>query len=100
MPRLDKVRAERRELGYEKNYRIKTMKIAGAISQGICFPLSILTQRKEEYRLGEDVTEVLEFAHGPSMIGDTTRESIVFRTKDGIKSFEAVDPLFLLKYDE
>ncbi len=52
------------------------------------------------YILPDTVEEVLEFAHGPSMIGDTTREGIVFRTKDGIKSFKAVDPLFLLKYDE
>lgn len=26
------------------NYRIKTMKMAGVVSQGICFPLSILPQ--------------------------------------------------------
>lgn len=41
----------------KNNYRIKTMKMAGVISQGICFPLSILPEN--EYKLEEDVTEVI-----------------------------------------
>ena len=52
------------------------------------------------YVLPDTVSEVLEYAHGQSMIGNTLREGIVFRSKDGSKSFKAVDPLFLLKYDE
>lgn len=41
----------------KNNYRIKTMKMAGVISQGICFPLSILPEN--EYKFEDDVTEVI-----------------------------------------
>lgn len=56
--------------------------------------------------IAEDVSEfasvdaVLSFAHGMSAIGDTLREGVVFRSPDGLHSFKAVDPLFLMKYDE
>lgn len=53
-----------------------------------------------EYFMPDSVQKVLDDAHGPSRIGDTIREGIVFRSKDGKQSFKAVDPLFLLKYDE
>lgn len=53
-----------------------------------------------DYVLPDTVNEVLEYAHGQSAIGDTLREGIVFRSKDGKQSFKAVDPLFLMKYDE
>lgn len=53
-----------------------------------------------DYILPDTVEEVLEYAHGDSKIGKTLREGIVFRSKDGQQSFKAVDPLFLLKYDE
>lgn len=39
------------------NYRIKTMKMGGVLSQGICFPTSILPKGK--YKLGQDVTDVI-----------------------------------------
>lgn len=42
-----------------KKFRIRTMKMAGTISQGICFPLSILPAREKPYEIGEDVTEVI-----------------------------------------
>lgn len=41
----------------DKKYRIKTMRMAGVISQGIVFPLSILPSKKWE--IGDDVTEVI-----------------------------------------
>lgn len=45
----------------EKNkYRIRTIRLRGQISQGICFPLSILP--KGNYAEGQDVTEILEVA--------------------------------------
>lgn len=50
--------------------------------------------------LPDTVQEVLSYAHGQSAIGDTLREGIVFRSQDGKQSFKAVDPLFLIKYDE
>jgi RNA ligase (TIGR02306 family) len=38
-------------------YRIKTIKLRGQISQGICFPLSVLPEGS--YEIGDDVTEIL-----------------------------------------
>lgn len=50
--------------------------------------------------LPDTVDEVLAYAHGTSALYDTLREGIVFRSEDGEKSFKAVDPLFLIQYDE
>lgn len=50
--------------------------------------------------LPDTVQGVLTYAHGQSAIGDTLREGIVFRSQDGKQSFKAVDPLFLINYDE
>lgn len=41
-----------------KNYKIKTMKMKGVLSQGIVFPLSIL--KGQIYTLGDDVTDELK----------------------------------------
>lgn len=41
----------------KNNFRIKTMKMAGVVSQGICFPISMLPPK--EYKLGEDVTALM-----------------------------------------
>ena len=41
----------------KKDYRIKTMKMGGVVSQGICFPMSILPEGL--YHVGGDVTELL-----------------------------------------
>lgn len=54
----------------------------------------------ESFVLPDTVQKVLEYAHNKSEIGETLREGIVFRSLDGKTSFKAVDPLFLLKYDE
>ena len=40
------------------NYRIKTIKLRGQISQGLCLPMSHLPLN-EEYVVGQDVTEIL-----------------------------------------
>lgn len=42
----------------DRKYRIKTIKLRGQISQGICFPLSILPE-KTEISEGTDVTDIL-----------------------------------------
>ena len=52
------------------------------------------------YMLPDTVQDILSDAHGQSAIGNTIREGVVFRSYDGKQSFKAVDPLFLLKYDE
>ena len=41
----------------ERKFRIKTIKLRGQVSQGICFPLSILPKGK--YAEGDDVTDIL-----------------------------------------
>lgn len=50
--------------------------------------------------LPDTVDEILAFAHGQSALGNTIREGIVVRSIDGKTSFKAVDPLFLIKYNE
>ena len=49
---------------------------------------------------GMSVNEVLDYATGKSVLYDTLREGIVFRTLDGKQSFKAVSPKFLMKFDE
>lgn len=53
-----------------------------------------------EYTLPYTVQEVLDYAHGKSELADINREGIVFRDEEGKQSFKAVDPLFLMQYDE
>lgn len=45
----------------DKNYRIKICRLRGAISEGICFPLSILTS--VDYNEGREVSEELGIIH-------------------------------------
>jgi len=51
-------------------------------------------------KLPKTVPETLVFAHGNSALGHTIREGVVCRSLDGKQSFKAVDPLFLIKYNE
>jgi RNA ligase (TIGR02306 family) len=57
---IDSVMPETEQFEFlrSKNFRIKTMKMAGVVSQGICFPLSILPQG--DYKVEQDVTEILK----------------------------------------
>lgn len=56
---VDSVLPEKPEFEFlrKKDFRIKTMKMAGVLSQGICFPLSILPEGT--YEVGDDVTDIL-----------------------------------------
>src|SRR5574344_567955 len=110
------------------SYRIKTQKFKDAdgnlvYSQGLVLPLSVLPNM--EYKYDEDVTsvlgitqyeptivftninlskttveDVLKLANGKSELYDTLREGLVFRSKDGRKSFKAVSPEFSIKHGE
>lgn len=64
------------------------------------FGLKFVPIIEGDVTLPDTVEEVLNYAHGTSQLYDTLREGIVFRSSDGSRSFKAVDPLFLLKYDE
>lgn len=48
---------EYEDIKKRSNLRIKTMKMAGVISQGICFPLSVLPEGN--YKVGDDVTGII-----------------------------------------
>lgn len=56
---IDSVFPEKPEFEFlrKNNFRIKTMKMAGVLSQGICFPIGILPPG--EYDIGDDVTELM-----------------------------------------
>ena len=56
---IDSILPERPEFEFlrSKDFRIKTMKMAGVLSQGICFPMDILP--KGDYKEGQDVTYIL-----------------------------------------
>lgn len=56
---VDSVLPEKPEFEFlrKKDFRIKTMKMGGVISQGICFPLSILPPGN--YEVGDDVTGII-----------------------------------------
>ncbi len=57
---IDSLLPEKPEFEFlrDRKFKIKTMKLRGAISQGICFPMSILPN-SDKYVVGDDVTEVL-----------------------------------------
>ncbi len=73
-----------------RNYKVKTVKLRGQISQGICFPLDILPDG--EYNIGQDVTDILgikKFELNSPKVGD----KIASENK-------GLFPSFLVKTDE
>ena len=56
---IDSVFPEKPEFEFLRNkkFRIKTMKMSGVLSQGICFPLSMLPEGN--YEIGDDVTALM-----------------------------------------
>lgn len=52
----------------------------------------------ENFTLPDTVDELLNIATGESVVDGGPREGLVFRSKDGQKSFKAVSNEFLLKY--
>ena len=56
---IDSVFPEKPEYEFlrSKKFRIKTMKMSGVLSQGICFPMSMLPEGN--YEIGDDVTEFM-----------------------------------------
>ena len=76
-----------------KKFRIKTMKMAGVLSQGICLPLSILPKDRE-YNLEDDVTEIIGIKQYEGT-RDIESEEKVFETN---KKFQHPIFKFLFKY--
>lgn len=56
---IDSILPEKPEFEFlrPKGFRIRTIKLGGALSQGICFPMSILPPGG--YAVGDDVTDIL-----------------------------------------
>lgn len=77
--------------------RVGSLKAKGILTP---FGFDFVPIVNDKFMLPETVDEMLNYAHGQSAIGDTLREGLVVRSQDGDKSFKAVDPLFLLKYNE
>lgn len=87
---------------YVFNLMYPTGRLDSLTAKSICnqHGLNFVPIVATDYVLPDTVNEVLDYAHGKSMLGSTLREGIVFRSKDGKQSFKAVDPLFLMEYDE
>jgi RNA ligase (TIGR02306 family) len=62
---IDSIMPEKPEFEFlrERKFRVRTIRLRGQISQGICFPLSILNSNiisaPDEYKEGTDVTDIL-----------------------------------------
>ena len=92
---IDSVLPEKPEFEFlrPKKFRIKTMKLGAAYSQGICFPLDILPTKKngKQYELDEDVTDI---------IGVTQYEPTMDKEPDDLveKQTKTKWPKFLMRY--
>ena len=74
-----------------KKFKIKTMKLGHTVSQGICFPLSILPQ-DEQYFLEDDVTEIL----GIKNFNDTEEDTLKI---EKAKTFKNPILKYLMRYE-
>lgn len=89
---IDSVFPEKPEFEFlrSKKFRIKTMKMAGCLSQGICFPMSILPDGN--YEIGDDVTEIIGIKqYEPTMDKEDASENSV---KVPMKKY----PKFLMRW--
>lgn len=103
-PRIQKNKYARSDYEfYVFNLLVPGHRFSSEAARGICqtVGLEFVPILDTEVALPDSVAEVLGYAHGQSALNpDVLREGIVFRSKDGSKSFKAVDPLFLIQYDE
>lgn len=84
---IDSVLPERPEFEFlrSKKFRIKTLKMAGVISQGICFPLSILPSGV--YNEGDDVSEVLGITKYDEYEESTNERPVLPEKKSAFRQF-------------
>lgn len=69
----------------KRNYKIKTMKMKGVISQGIVFPLSLLDFTNKKYKIGDDVTEVLKITQVEDELPKQTNQGRISEAKQKYK---------------
>lgn len=89
---IDSVFPEKPEYEFlrSKKFRIKTMKMSGVLSQGICFPMSMLPEGN--YEIGDDVTELMGITqYEPTMDKEETDNS-----EDTVKNTKKY-PEFLMR---
>lgn len=113
---IDSVFPEKPEFEFlrSKKFRIKTIKLGGYLSQGICFPLSILGEGWEKYSIGDDVTEVIgitkyEIPESTSLGGNPkgnfpafipkTDETRIQSIKSVLEEYEGIDCYIAEKLD-
>lgn len=77
------------------NYPYKVMENEYSMHDIYCLPT---VPYIGTYTMPETCDEVVAFAAGESKIDKGIREGVVFRSLDGVHSFKAVDPEFLIKY--
>lgn len=84
-------------LGYEDGYtkRLNPIEMKELLDE---FNIPTVDIVDEHFIIPNTCDELLALAGGPSAIDGGMREGLVFRSKDGVKSFKAVDNNFLLKY--
>ena len=90
---IDSVLPEKPEFEFlrPKKFHIKTMKMAGVISQGICFQMDILPEKYRDLDVGEDVTDIIGVTqYEPTMDKETTSEA----SKKKAKKY----PAFLMRF--
>lgn len=58
---IDSILPDRPEFDFmrERKFRVKTIKLRQQVSQGICFPLSILPKEHRDIAIDDDVTDIL-----------------------------------------
>lgn len=68
---IDSVLPEKPEFEFmrNKNFRVKTMKMAGVYSQGLILPMSLLSNDKE-WNEGDDVTDLLHIVKYDEYVGE------------------------------
>lgn len=64
------------------------------------FAIKFVPILSNDFKLKSSIPEMVEFAKGKSLVGDTLREGVVIRNYEKNISFKVINPEFLLKFDE
>lgn len=92
---IDSVLPEKPEFEFlrPKKFHIKTMKMAGVVSQGICFPLEILPKEYRDLDIGEDVTDIIGVKQYEPTMDKETEDHSGYKQKNAKKY-----PAFLMRF--
>lgn len=92
---IDSVMPEKPEFEFlrPKKFHIKTMKMAGVLSQGICFPMDILPEKYRDLDVGEDVTEIIGVTQYEPTMDKEPADYAGYKSKNAKKY-----PKFLMRF--